>query len=144
MRLKLLELQKIIEIEVKKAEIAAGKNKSASDEVGHGMTASYSVAGDVEHAKNTALLSQQKLEQLIRLSEEIAGEATKELLSVIEPACYFSVKADDGSLKKFYFVRNPVYIPGLNFVSPDSPVGKTVSGKSIGFSFSSGIILEIG
>lgn len=56
------------------SERYAKESKLAANEASHGMATSYSVSGDVEHAKNTALLSLQKLQQMKKLLSEVEKE----------------------------------------------------------------------
>jgi hypothetical protein len=150
-RIKLEELGVRLKEELSKAEISASELKKTANEASHGMAASYSVAGDVEHAKNTALLSLQKLEQLKKLNKEVTEALEKAMPVTASPACFLSIKFDDGRTSDLYYVKNSAYIFGLNLISPDSIFGKAILGKSIGSNFSysagdkkySGIILSI-
>ncbi len=151
MRSKLLDLQNVLDEELKKAEKSAFETRRSANEVSGGMAASYSVAGDAEHANNSALLSQGKLTQLKKLQEEIENSLNKDISEEVESPCFISVKFQDGSQKDFYLVNNPVYLSGLNLISPDSPIGKAMLGKTKGLTFSyelnnqvfSGEILDI-
>ena len=139
-RIKIKELSARLEEEIKKAEASAFESKEAANEASHGMATSYSVAGDVEHAKNTALLSLQKLGQLKKLKLEIDRAIEIEIPKTVSPVCFVSIKFDDGRDSDFYFVKNSAYISGINFISPDSILGKAISGKPVGenFSYSAG------
>lgn len=151
MRLKLLNLQKRLEVEIEKAEKNALGSKQSANEVAGGMVASYSVAGDAEHARNSAILNQHKLNQLNKLKEEMDKALLKEIPEKAEPLCFVSVKFKNGSKNNLYLVNNPVYISDFNLVSVQSPIGKSLYDKSVGSSFSyvlssqdySGIILAI-
>lgn len=150
-RVKLEELAVRLKEELKKAEISAAESKKTANEASHGMATSYSVAGDVEHAKNTALLSLQKLEQLQKLKCEIDEAVGSVAPTTVSPVCFVSITFEDGRNSDFYFVKNSAYMSGIKFISPDSILGKAISGKSIGDNFSytagdqkfSGVIIEI-
>jgi len=130
--------------EVKKLEEAAGqtahKSRSDANELSAGLVASYSLAGDVEHAKNSANLSMQKYSAIKKLSEELQKSLDTEVPGKIGAVSYVFLRYTNGSEKELYFVENPVFISGFNLISIDSPLGKSLSGKKIGesFSYSSG------
>lgn len=46
------------------------------------------------------------------------------------------IQFDNGSNKDFYMVRNPIFIIGINLISPDSPLGAALMGKGADSSFS--------
>jgi hypothetical protein len=135
-RTKLGQLSERLSVDIKKAEAAAVSSKQAANEASHGMATSYSVAGDVEHAKNSALLSLQKLELLTKLKEEVDEALEAEAPVTATPVCYVELGFDDGRNSAFYFVKNPVYISGLNLISPDSLLGAAIIGKKAGDKFS--------
>ncbi|MGA3292089.1 MAG: hypothetical protein ABSC49_03035 [Candidatus Microgenomates bacterium] len=150
-RLKLKELSLRLKEEVERVGSAALKSKQSSNEASRGLGASYSAAGDAEHSHNTALLSQQKFEQLKKLKDEIEKALDNETPTNIETVCFVSVEFSDGRKSEFYFVKNSIYLSRLNLISPDSLIGKAIMGKSVGESFFytagdrkfSGIISEI-
>jgi transcription elongation GreA/GreB family factor len=135
-RLKLKELAERLDEEIEKSGNAAGASKKAANEASSGLIASYSVAGDVEHAKNSALLSLQKVNQLKKLKEEIDEASKSKIPETISPACFISIKFENGSQKDLYFVENPVFLNGFNLISPESPLGKVLTEKGVGDSFS--------
>jgi transcription elongation GreA/GreB family factor len=67
------------------------------------------------------------------------------------PVCFVAIETSTGDRKEFYFVKNSVYILGLNFMTIDSPIGHAVFGKTVGAEFSyqsgdttfSGKVLEV-
>lgn len=134
--------QKINELleEVKKIEqiagSAAGKSHSSANEASGGLAASYSAAGDAEHARNSANLSMQKYSAIKKLSEELQNNLDREASDGVIAACNVLVQYTDGSRKELYFVENPAYVDGFNLISQDSPLGKSLVGKRIGESFS--------
>jgi len=150
-RTRINDLAARLKEEVEKAESAATGSKQAANEASHGMATSYSVAGDVEHAKNTALLSLQKLNQLKKLKEEVDAALEKNKPDKVSPVCYVTLRFADGRTSEFYFVKNSVYVSGINFISPDSLLGKSIVDKPVGANFSytagdqkfSGTITEI-
>lgn len=98
------------------------------------MASGYSIAGDLEHARNTAILSENRIGELRKLKKEIVLIANR-LVNTINPPCFVVVKFKSGVTKEFYFVDNPVYISGLNLISPDSPIGRALVNKRVADSF---------
>jgi len=135
-RLRLKELAGRLDAEIEKAETAASASKKAANEASGGLIASYSVAGDVEHAKNSALLSLQKVNQLKKLKDEIDGALKLETPEAVSPVCFVSVLFDNGKKSDFYFVKNPVYLSGVNLISSESLLGSAILGKKISEKFS--------
>ncbi len=127
--------ERVKEIENAASEAAKNSNLAANDASG-GLVASYSVAGDVEHARNSANLSMQKAEAIKRLSEEIQSDLETPIKETVEPACFISLVFEDGSSKEIYLVKNPVFIPGVNLISPESLMGQALVGKKKGDEFS--------
>lgn len=142
--------------EVKKLEETSGKiahkSKTDANELSAGLVSSYSLAGDVEHAKNTANLSMQKHESIKKLSRELEGVMNGDLPVSVNVPCYISLSMSSGTTKDVYLVENPVFINGFNLVSPSSPIGKALIGQrkedlflyKIGEQTFTGKILEIG
>lgn len=140
MRQKILNLlEKVKKIE-KVSKEAADKSQHAANEASGGLGASYSAAGDVEHARNSANLSIQKSKQIKKLADEIESSVNLEEPKVIKPASFVSVEFTDGNKKDLYLVENPVYIPGFNLISPNSLLGISLLGKGVNdyFSYTSG------
>lgn len=144
----LAEVKKLEE----KSRLAAEKSGLSANEASGGLISSYSAAGDVEHARNTANLSKLKAGQLKKLKEEIESAVGIEAPETVKAVCFVSVKFNNGGIKDFYFVENPTYLPGFNLISESSPIGKSLKGKSCGQHFSynageqkfEGEVLEIG
>jgi transcription elongation GreA/GreB family factor len=139
-RLKLSELLRKVEELSQVVEKAAKESKLAADEASHGMAQSYSVAGDVEHARNTANLSLEKAKQIRRLKEEIETSINTEAPTSVKQVSFVSLEFTDGSKKDFCLVGNPVFIAGFSLISPESPLGRSLVGKRVGntFFYSSG------
>jgi transcription elongation GreA/GreB family factor len=135
-RIKLKILAERLGKEIKKAEVNAKESKKSANEISAGLVGSYSIAGDVEHARNSALLSLQKLDLLKALALEVSVSLREEIPSKIIPASFITLTFDDGRTSEFYFVKTPVNILGIRFISPNSIFGKSIVNKSIGDSFS--------
>lgn len=151
MRVKIEELKERVDAEIESAKKSAKENRKSANLIAGGMASGYSIAGDLEHARNTALLSEQRFDNLIKLHKELelgAKEATPQ--SVI-PVCFVTIQPRMGEKKEYYFVKNNVYIKELNLITGNSPIGKAIFGKKVGEEYSyvsddasfTGEILEI-
>jgi transcription elongation GreA/GreB family factor len=136
MRQKILNLFEEVKKIEKSSSIAANESNRAANEASGGLAASYSAAGDVEHARNSANLSIQKVATIKKLAEELEKSLESEIPGTVKPVCFISIKFENGSQKDLYFVENPVFLSGFNLISPESPLGKSLMGMSIGNSFS--------
>ena len=135
MRQKILDLfNEVKKLEKTSAE-AARKSHSSANEASGGLVASYSAAGDAEHARNSANLSVQKAKQIKKLMDEIEVSLNDEPPTAAKPVCHVSIKFDDGRISEFFFVNNSVYLTGLSLISPDSLLGKSIIGKVVGERF---------
>lgn len=151
MREKIKILLDIVKKSEETSKEAAGKSKSAANELSAGLVSSYSIAGDVEHAKNSANLSIQKHASVKKLAEELENAIASDAPSSVHKACYIKTEIS-GNEKELYLVENPVYISGYNLISPASPIGDALLGKKPGDLFLykngdktfTGKILEIG
>ena len=128
------KIQQLFE-EVKKIEINSSKvaheSNLAANEASGGLIASYSAAGDVEHARNSANLSIQKAKAVKALLEELEKSIALGTPETIKPVCFVSVKLDTGIQKDLYFVENPIFINGFNLISENSPLGNALFGKQV-------------
>jgi len=136
MRQKILDLLKEVEKIEKVSRTAAGKSSQSANEASGGLTGSYSAAGDAEHARNTANLSIQKAKQIGALLKELEVYVVANTPDTVKPVSYVLLDYRGGVEKSLYFVENPVFVPGYNLVSPISPLGKAIAGKTVGNSFS--------
>lgn len=148
------KIQKLL-IEVKRLEEvsnkAAHESNRAANEASAGLIASYSAAGDAEHARNSANLSLQKAATLKKLMVELESSLSAQIPITAKFVCFVSVELGGGATKDLYLVENPVFISGFNLISPDSPLGAALLEKRAGDLFLyksgtqsfSGKILEI-
>lgn len=127
MREKLNDLFVVVEKQVEISKAASSESRKSANELSAGLVASYSLAGDVEHSKNSANLSQQKYEAIKRLFEELKECVYTERPNVIQIPCYIKISMS-GVTKDLYLVNNPVFVSGYNLISSDSPIGKAVAG----------------
>jgi len=151
MRAKIEELKKRVAKEIETAQKSAKENKKSANLIAGGMASGYSIAGDLEHARNTASLSEDRLSKLIKLKEELDLAAGSDAPETVEPVSYVSIEFSNGEKKNVYLVKNTVYLFGFNLISGDSVFGKSILGKIADSEFSytsgdshfSGRILEI-
>lgn len=151
MRQKIKVLLDAVEKLEKESARIAKESKSAADEASGGLVASYSAAGDVEHARNSANLSIQKYESIRKLAREIKSSVAMDAPPKVQSVCFVRIETGE-SEKEFYLVDNPVFISGFNIISSVSPIGKGLLDKKAGDLFLykiedknfTGKILEIG
>ncbi len=152
MRQKINELFEVVKKIERGSNEAASKSSESANEASSGLTASYSAAGDAEHARNTANLSIQKHGLIKKLVEELEEAVNEKVPDTISPVTFVVLEYANGKRKSFYVVENPTYINGYNLISIISPIGRGIGEKKIGDSFSyivsdevyAGKILEIG
>lgn len=152
MRQKISELLDVVKKVEKDSREAAGKSSEAANEASGGLTASYSAAGDAEHARNTANLSIQKHQSIKKLKEELEKFININSPNKVTPACYVEMELGQNGVKEIFLVENLVFISGFNLISPESELGKVILGKNLGDTFSyetneqvvNGKILDIG
>ena len=140
MRQKILDLFKEVKKIEKTSSEAAEKSRYAANLVSGALAASYSAAGDVEHARNSANLSIQKTSMIKKLAEELEKSVDSEVPTTVRPVCFVSIKFEGGNQKDLYLVENPIFINGFNLISVISPLGESLVGKGMGdkFSYTSG------
>ena len=108
MRQKIRRLFDVIKkLEESSARIAH-ESKSAADEASEGLTASYSAAGDAEHARNTANLSIGKHKIIKNLAKELNDGLDSDIPEKIETPCFIALKINGGEANYVYLVNNPI------------------------------------
>lgn len=141
MRTKLQELYQKVVTEIETAQKSVNANKHSANLISGGLVGGYSIAGDVEHSRNTARLSEDRLQKLLNLKKELS-ESLETAPEEAQPICLVTIETDTGA-KSFYFVKNAVYLSGFSLVSPDSPLGQSLLEKKVGDVSFSGKILSI-
>lgn len=130
MRNKLKDLLDLVEKQLEISKNASSESRKSANEISAGLTASYSLAGDVEHSKNSANLSQQKYEATKNLFEELQESASSSTPNTVEVPCYVRISMS-GIDKELYLVKNPVFLSGYNLISSDSPIGGALIGAKV-------------
>ncbi len=138
MRSKLVELSRILDKKVRKARDFAEQTKESANEVAKTAAGSWSAAGDREHSRGQAEITQENLNKVEAIKKEVERSVDKELPLKVEPASFVKIKFDDGTTDEFYFVENPIFLSGVKFASPSSPLGETILGKGVGERFKFG------
>lgn len=134
MRPKLKELRFKVEKEIKQAEAVVQKNQKSANLIGGGIASGYSIAGDLEHARNTSFLSEKRLVELRKLEQELAVALRRPVTAVVPP-CFLAVRDQGGQTKEFYLVKNPVHFAKVNLVSVNSSLGKALQNRRSGENF---------
>lgn len=126
------EILTVLNQEIKKAQGIAKKRRETAKEF---KSASRSQQGDRRYFEDADLIAQSYLARLLELKEEITSTPNQSPEKV-ESVSYVAVKHEDGETSSFYFVQRGINLPGLQLVTPESPLGKAVEGKREGVSFS--------
>lgn len=126
------EILKILEKEIKKAERTAQKTLAAAKIF---TRASRSQQGDRLYFQNTARLAEDRFIELLALKKEITG-VSDEPLKVAKPVSFVTLIYQNGRKQSFYLVNKGIKLSGLQLITPQSPLGKSIAGKKEGESFS--------
>lgn len=109
MSFKLKQLQKAINVELRKAEKGYTNSKKSAQEIARSAGLSPSQAGDRYHSQGTLDLARERYESILTLKKEIEDKG--------ETIC---TKYDN---QEIFLVDNPVLISGFTIVSTKSPLG---------------------
>lgn len=134
MRQKIKDLLNAVEKQLEISKIASNESRKSANEASAGLVSSYSIAGDVEHAKNSANLILQKYEATKQLFEELQQNLYLDVSNIVQVPCYVKMYIS-GTHREFYLVKNPILVKGCNLISPESPIGKAVIGLRAGDPF---------
>ena len=122
----------MLEAEIAKAQIVAQKRRATAK---HFRGASRSAQGDRRYFENVADLAEGDLAELSTFKDELLAEPQKETKNV-KPICFVELEYEDGETSQFYFVNRGIRLPGLQLLTPNSPLGQSVVGKKQGEEFS--------
>lgn len=125
-------LLKILDQEIKKAKAVAQKRRATAKVYAR---ASRSQQGDRRYFENIADLTESDLEELLTFKKELAVASEKSATSV-KPVCFVTLEYQDGTTNQFYFVPLSVRLPGLQLITPPSPLGQAIKAKKAGETFS--------
>lgn len=150
-RQNIVDLILLVKKNLEVAQETAISSRNAALLISENAAASPSASGDREHAKNAAILNEQKVNQMKLFLQELEEAVNHPIPDTIQPVCHFEVKFLDNSFRRFIIVNNPIYLEGVNIISPNSPIGHAVLNKKVGDTFSyqvsdvpiSGVISEV-
>lgn len=77
------------------------------------------------------MISAGRLGLLCLLKNEIETSLNKNTPPEIKSACFVCLECGDET-RELYFVKNPVYLNNMAFVTPNSPLGNKMTGKWVG------------
>lgn len=126
------EILKILEKEIKKAQETAKKTLITAKIF---TRASRSQQGDRLYFQNTARLAEDRLIELLNLKKEITN-VPDESLKIAEPISFVTLIYQNGEKQSFYLVNKSPKLTGLQLITPQSPLGKSIAGKKQGENFS--------
>jgi len=109
MSFKLKQLQKAIDVELRKAEKGYTNSKKSAQEIARSAGLSPSQAGDRYHSQGTLDLARERYEAILALKKEVEDK--------LETIC---TQHND---QEIFLVNNPVLISGFTIVSTKSPLG---------------------
>lgn len=137
-REKLKNLLENLEKEIEKAKTLAEKTHSSASEIARSAAGAFSQSGDIEHARNQADLNLKRLNDLNHFKKHIIQSLKDNAQppTNIQPVCFITLRFENGEESEFCYVKNPVLISGVKFLSSSSPLGITISGKKAGDRFS--------
>lgn len=115
----------ILEAEIAKAQIVAQKRRATAK---HFRGASRSAQGDRRYFENVADLAEGDLNELLTFKDELLAVPEKETKKV-KPICFVELEYKDGETGSFYFVQRGIRLPGLQLLTPSSPLGQAIEGK---------------
>jgi len=135
-REKINELTRVVRQTLYAAQKSAEKTKTDSEEVEKDTARSFSSGGDRFHARAQAEITAANVSNLKYLLEELENACKKEIPVSIKPVCVVTITSTASS-GDFVLVKNPEFIrSSLKLISPHSPLGKALMGKSKGEKFS--------
>lgn len=130
-KIKKQEIQKTLNTEIGRVRESA----KITDEASKSVLMNKLSSADKDRSEAAVELANNYLDRLELLKKEFAKtpEKTPEF---VENGSLVEVVYDDGEVAELVLVKNAVSLPGLSFISVDSPLGKAVLGKSEGDNFS--------
>jgi hypothetical protein len=135
-REKIIELAAVVRETLETAKKSAEKTKNDADAIAKVAANSPSQSGDRFHSRAQAEITAGSVSNLKYLSEELEKACEKEIPETIKPVCIATITSTASS-GDFVLVNNPVYLrSSLKLISPHSPLGKALIGKSKGQKFS--------
>jgi transcription elongation GreA/GreB family factor len=113
----------------------ANKVKIAANEIAKSSYNSPSQSGDRFHSQGQAEIAQEKAERLESVLTRVKRELENKVPEKIFPICWVNLEYEDGIKDGFYYIDEPLSLPGYKFVSSNSPFGGSLAGKKVGDSF---------
>ncbi|MBN1263689.1 MAG: hypothetical protein JW991_05025 [Candidatus Pacebacteria bacterium] len=121
----------VTEEALNKAREVAQKRRATAK---HFRRASRSQQGDRRYFENVADLAESNLAELLTFKKEI--EATDEVKNeTVKSVSFVEIQYPDGVCFSFYFTNRSIRLPGLQILTPHSPLGQAIEGKKEGEKF---------
>lgn len=115
----------VLEAEIAEAQAVAQKRRATAR---HFRGASRSAQGDRRYFENVADLAEGDLAELLTFKNELLATPLKETKNA-KPICFIELEYKDGETGSFYFVHRGIRLPGLQLLTPSSPLGQAIEGK---------------
>lgn len=106
--------------------------KASADEIARSSYNSPSQSGDRFHSQSQAEIAKESFSNLESFYKRLVKSAESAIPQAVEPISYVEVEYEGGELRSFYFVDRTPNLPGFNFVSSESSLGKLLFGKRVG------------
>lgn len=135
MRKKINDLLNAVSKEVEKAQEFAQKTKDSADEIAKTSATSWSAAGDREHSRGQAIITEENLKRLSSIKDEVKQAVDIAQPESVTPICFVEIQYNDMRKDSFYLVNMPMRVSGMKLVSASSPLGLVLLGKKINDSF---------
>ena len=135
---KIIELLRIVDLELQKAQKYYDVTKESAHEIAKTALTSHSQAGDRFHSQGAMEISKERLNGILKLKEELERIKDRKELYFTEVPCYIKTDKTD-----FYLVKNAILITGVKLVSLQSELGKEIINKQAGDVVNGFKILEI-
>lgn len=135
-RERITELVDLVRATLETAQKSAEKTKSDAEGIEKDTARSFSSGGDRFHSRAQAEITAANVSNIKYLLEELEKACEKEIPETVKPVCIATITSTASS-GDFVLVNNPVYLrSSLKLISPHSPLGKALIGKSKGQKFS--------
>jgi transcription elongation GreA/GreB family factor len=128
------EFLKKLNQEIKKARHLAKSRQKAAKEF---ASASRSQQGDRLYFEDANHMARGYLNRLLSLKKEVTdNQKTQKRPKTVKSVSFVTLEYQDKHKNSFYFTSTGVTLPGLQLITPNSPLGKTIQGKKEGEKFS--------
>jgi transcription elongation GreA/GreB family factor len=131
MREKINKLYVLLGKEHTNAQKVADKVKNAANEIAKASYNSPSQSGDRFHSQGQADIAKERVERFEKAFARVEKELENKIPESISPICWVNLEYKDATKDGFYYVDEPLSVPGYKFVSSGSPFGNILKDKMV-------------